>query len=183
MLEDAESTPTRRSSDLSRPARRLGDSHRARLGTHALLEALRESAAETRIVSNASDPPALLRADFERGIAARIDGRLLPRGRVAKPHPAIFELAFEALGVRAERTLCRRLLTGTSAAPPPACTCQAVWFRADDDPDGPEPDFQAFTQMDVLGRSPPRAAESPLRSRKTPKIKSCGVESVATMVR
>ena len=29
-------------------------------------------------------------------------------------------------------------------------TCQAVWFRADDDPEGPEPDFQAFTQMDVL---------------------------------
>jgi hypothetical protein len=29
-------------------------------------------------------------------------------------------------------------------------TCQAVWFRADDDPEAPEPDFQAFTQMDVL---------------------------------
>jgi len=29
-------------------------------------------------------------------------------------------------------------------------TCQAVWFRADDDRDAPEPDFQAFTQMDVL---------------------------------
>ncbi len=29
-------------------------------------------------------------------------------------------------------------------------TCQAVWFAADDAVDGPEPDFQAFTQMDVL---------------------------------
>jgi FMN phosphatase YigB (HAD superfamily) len=29
-------------------------------------------------------------------------------------------------------------------------TCQALWFRADDDPAAPEPDFQAFTQMDVL---------------------------------
>ena len=29
-------------------------------------------------------------------------------------------------------------------------TCQALWFRADDDPTAPEPDFQAFTQMDVL---------------------------------
>ena len=29
-------------------------------------------------------------------------------------------------------------------------TCQALWFRADDDPGAPEPDFQAFTQMDVL---------------------------------
>jgi hypothetical protein len=29
-------------------------------------------------------------------------------------------------------------------------TCQAMWFRADDDESGPEPDFQAFTQLDVL---------------------------------
>jgi len=29
-------------------------------------------------------------------------------------------------------------------------TCQAVWFRADDDPSAPEPDFVVVTQMDVL---------------------------------
>ena len=29
-------------------------------------------------------------------------------------------------------------------------TVQALWFRADENPDGIEPDFQAFTQMDVL---------------------------------
>jgi hypothetical protein len=29
-------------------------------------------------------------------------------------------------------------------------TVQAVWFRADEHPDGGEPDYQAFTQMDVL---------------------------------
>jgi FMN phosphatase YigB (HAD superfamily) len=29
-------------------------------------------------------------------------------------------------------------------------TCQAVWFVADDAPGAVEPDFQAFTQMDVL---------------------------------
>jgi hypothetical protein len=28
-------------------------------------------------------------------------------------------------------------------------TCQALWFRADADEE-PEPDFRAFTQMDVL---------------------------------
>jgi hypothetical protein len=28
-------------------------------------------------------------------------------------------------------------------------TCQALWFRADGG-EGREPDFQAFTQMDVL---------------------------------
>jgi hypothetical protein len=29
-------------------------------------------------------------------------------------------------------------------------TVQALWFRADEHPDGREPDFRAFTQMDVL---------------------------------
>ena len=29
-------------------------------------------------------------------------------------------------------------------------TVQARWFRADAHPDGVEPDFEAFTQMDVL---------------------------------
>jgi hypothetical protein len=29
-------------------------------------------------------------------------------------------------------------------------TAQALWFRADDHPDGAEPDYQAFTQLDVL---------------------------------
>jgi hypothetical protein len=29
-------------------------------------------------------------------------------------------------------------------------TVQALWFRADENPDGGEPDFMAFTQMDVL---------------------------------
>ena len=29
-------------------------------------------------------------------------------------------------------------------------TVQALWFRADADPGAPEPDYQAFTQMDVL---------------------------------
>jgi hypothetical protein len=27
---------------------------------------------------------------------------------------------------------------------------QALWFRADDHPEGREPDHRAFTQMDVL---------------------------------
>ncbi len=29
-------------------------------------------------------------------------------------------------------------------------TAQALWFRAEDDPGGIEPDFRAFTQFDVL---------------------------------
>ena len=70
-----------------------------------------------------------------------------------KPHPAIFERALEGLGVAAERTL----FVGDSlaidlagAAAVGMRTCQALWFRADDDPAAAEPDFRAFTQMDVL---------------------------------
>ena len=29
-------------------------------------------------------------------------------------------------------------------------TVQALWFRAEQEPGGPEPDFLAFTPMDVL---------------------------------
>ena len=29
-------------------------------------------------------------------------------------------------------------------------TVQAMWFRADEHAEGGEPDYQAFTQMDVL---------------------------------
>ena len=29
-------------------------------------------------------------------------------------------------------------------------TVQAIWFRADEHAEGGEPDYQAFTQMDVL---------------------------------
>jgi FMN phosphatase YigB (HAD superfamily) len=72
---------------------------------------------------------------------------------VRKPHPAIFQRALDALSVAAEDTL----FVGDSLASDLGGakalgmhTCQALWFRADDDPAGPEPDFQAFTQMDVL---------------------------------
>jgi hypothetical protein len=29
-------------------------------------------------------------------------------------------------------------------------TVQALWFRGDEHPDGAEPDYKAFTQLDVL---------------------------------
>jgi putative hydrolase of the HAD superfamily len=69
-----------------------------------------------------------------------------------KPHPAIFECAMGDLGVEPEHTLfvgdrLRQDVGGAAAAG--MRTVQALWSRADDG-DGPEPDFQAFTQMDVL---------------------------------
>jgi putative hydrolase of the HAD superfamily len=130
-------------------------SHQLASTTHGLLEALRARGLKLGLVSNAFDPPALLHRDLERlGIAERIDVAVFSSeiGR-RKPHPAIFERALEALDVRADRAL----FVGDSfeadiggAAALGMRTCQALWFRADDDLDGAEADFQAFTQMDVV---------------------------------
>jgi putative hydrolase of the HAD superfamily len=130
-------------------------SHQLASTTHALLEVLRSHGLKLGIVSNAFDSPAFLHRDLEQlGVAERIDVAVFA-SEVGwrKPHPAIFERALEALGVTAERTL----FVGDSlaadlggAAALGMRTCQAVWFRADDDPAAPEPDFQAFTQLDVL---------------------------------
>ena len=123
--------------------------------THALLESLRGRGLKLGVVSNAFDPPELLRRDFERlGIAERIDAAVFASEVGSrKPHPAIFERALGALGVVAERTL----FVGDSlevdiagAAALGMHTCQALWFRADEDETAPEPDFRAFTQMDVI---------------------------------
>ena len=45
-------------------------------------------------------------------------------------------------------TGCSRTFAGADALG--MTTVQALWFRADENPDGAEPDHQAFTQMDVL---------------------------------
>jgi putative hydrolase of the HAD superfamily len=131
------------------PARQLADT------THALLESLRERGLKLGLVSNAFDPPDLLHRDLAQfGLAERLDVALFSSevGR-RKPDPEIFQRALDALGVAAREAL----FVGDSLANDIAGaaalglrTCQALWFRADDDPGGPEPDFQAFTQMDVL---------------------------------
>lgn len=131
------------------PARQLAAT------THALLESLRERGLKLGLVSNAFDPPDLLHRDLAQfGIAERVDFAVFSSevGR-RKPDPEIFRRALDALGV----TPPEALFVGDSLASDIAGaaalglrTCQALWFRADDDPGGPEPDFQAFTQMDVL---------------------------------
>jgi len=131
------------------PARQLADT------THALLESLRERGLKVGLVSNAFDPPALLHRDLEQlGVAERLDVAVFSSevGR-RKPDAAIFEHALAALGIAAGSTLFVGDTLATDIAGAAALgmhTCQAVWFRADDDRDAPEPDFQAFTQMDVL---------------------------------
>src|SRR3954452_8811616 len=122
--------------------------------THALLETLRERGLKLGLVSNAIDPPDLLHRDLERhGIASRVDVAVFSSevGR-RKPDPAIYRHALDALGVVPERALFVGDTLHTDIAGAKALgmhTCQALWFYADSDEE-PEPEFRAFTQMDVL---------------------------------
>jgi putative hydrolase of the HAD superfamily len=131
------------------PARHMGDS------THALLDSLRSRGLRVGLVSNAFDPPWLLHEDLERmGLAERLDTVVFSSevGR-RKPDPLIFETALQRLGVEPERTLFvgdRRYEDVRGAAEVGMRTVLALWFRADDDERGVEPDHEAFTQMDVL---------------------------------
>ena len=131
------------------PARVLGST------THALLEALRSRGLRLGLVSNAFDPGWLLHRDLaQMGIAERIDYAVFSSevGK-RKPHPEIFERALEALEVAPDEALFvgdRLYEDVRGAAEVGMTTVQAVWFRADEHPDGGEPDYQAFTQMDVL---------------------------------
>jgi HAD superfamily hydrolase (TIGR01509 family) len=135
--------------DAWQPARLLAST------THALLESLRSDGLKLGLVSNALDPPDLLHRDLAQfGVAERLDFAVFSSeiGR-RKPHPAIFERALAELGVEAGATL----FVGDSLACDVAGahalgmhTCQAVWFRADEDAGAPEPDFVAVTQLDVL---------------------------------
>jgi len=131
------------------PARMLAST------THALLDSLRGQGLRIGLVSNAIDPPWLLHRDLEQlGVAERLDVALFS-SEVGwrKPHPAMFERALGELGVEPARAL----FVGDSlandvggAAGLGMRTCQALWFSADDAAGAPEPDFRAFTQMDVL---------------------------------
>jgi putative hydrolase of the HAD superfamily len=131
------------------PARQLAAT------THALLESLRERGLKLGLVSNAFDPPDLLHRDLAQlGIAERLDVALFSSevGR-RKPDPEIFQRALAALAVAPSEALFVGDTLASDIAGAAALgmhTCQALWFRADDDPGAPEPDFQAFTQMDVL---------------------------------
>jgi putative hydrolase of the HAD superfamily len=121
----------------------------------ALLESLRERGLKLGLVSNAFDPGWLLHRDLEQmGLAERLDFAVFSSevGK-RKPHPAIFERALEALGVAAVDAVFvgdRLLEDVRGAGELGMTTVQALWFRVDESLDGGEPDFQAFTQMDVL---------------------------------
>jgi putative hydrolase of the HAD superfamily len=88
------------------------------------------------------------------GLAERLDAAVFSSevGK-RKPHPAIFEAMLERLDVAPEDALFvgdRRLEDVQGAKALGMTTVQALWFRADDAELGIDPDFEAFTPMDVL---------------------------------
>jgi putative hydrolase of the HAD superfamily len=131
------------------PARQMGAQ------THALLDSLRDRGLATGLVSNAFDPGWLLHGDLaSMGLAERLDAAVFSSeiGK-RKPHPAIFEAVLSRLGVAPEETLFvgdRRYEDVRGAKELGMTTVLALWFRADDDERGLDPDFEAFTPMDVL---------------------------------
>ena len=122
----------------------------------ALLESLRGRGIKTGLVANSWPEPArLLRADVAAfGLEPLLDVMVFSEEvGAAKPDPAIFRRALEELGVEPFATMFvgDRLDTDVQgAANLGMTTVQALWFSADDSTGSIEPDFLAFTPMDVL---------------------------------
>ena len=118
---------------------------------HALLESLRGRGLKLAVVAQAwPEPPRLLRRRLEQlGIAERVDAVVVVEEGEAT---STFERALAELGVAGEDAIFvgDRLDRDVQvAANLGMTTVQALWFRADDTP-GIEPDFMAFTPMDVV---------------------------------
>jgi putative hydrolase of the HAD superfamily len=121
----------------------------------ALLEALRARGIKTGVILNSwPDPGRVLRGDIERaGLTGLLDTIVISSEvGMRKPDPGIFRLALDQLGVEPHDAMFvgDRLETDVQgAANLGMTTVQALWFNADDTP-SIEPDFMAFTPMDVL---------------------------------
>jgi putative hydrolase of the HAD superfamily len=121
----------------------------------ALLDSLRARGLRTAVVGNSwPDPARVLRADVcAFGLADRLDALVFSEEVGArKPAPEIFLHACRALGVEPEAAMHvgdDLVADVQGAANLGMTTVQALWFRADDT-QGIEPDFMAFTPMDVL---------------------------------
>ena len=140
--------------------------------THALLETLRERGLKLGLVSNAFDPPRAPPPRPRRSSASRSGSTSRcsrPRSGGASRDPAIFERALEALGVAAGASALRRRHArdrprrrgGARHAHVPGALVPGRRR-----PRRAEPDFRAFTQMDVLTAVTRLSGEWRLRFRK-----------------
>jgi putative hydrolase of the HAD superfamily len=129
--------------------------HQALGSAQAMLAALRGRGLKTALVANSwPDPARLLRGDVEAfGLSELFDVIVFSEEVGSrKPEPEIFLHALRQLGVEPENAMFvgdRLDADVQGAARVGMATVQALWFRADDTP-GIEPDFLAFTPMDVL---------------------------------
>jgi HAD superfamily hydrolase (TIGR01509 family) len=123
--------------------------------SEALLDSLHDRGLKTGLVSNAWDPRWLLERDLdEMGLLPRLDAIVFSSEvGVRKPRPEIFYRALDALGVEPGRTMFvgdRLKADIKGAAELGMTTVQAMWFRAEESENGIEPDYRAFTMVDVL---------------------------------
>jgi putative hydrolase of the HAD superfamily len=130
------------------PARKVGSM------SEALLDSLRDRGLKTGVVSNTWDPRWLLERDLEEmGLLARLDTTVFSSDvGVRKPRPEIFYRALDEVGAEPGRAVFvgDRLQADISgAAELGMTTIQAMWFRAEED-DAIQPDYRAFTMVDVL---------------------------------
>ncbi|HEX4525188.1 MAG TPA: HAD family hydrolase [Gaiellaceae bacterium] len=130
--------------------------HAVLASAQALLGSLRGRGVKTGVVANSwPEPPRVLRADAAAfGLAPLLDIMVFSEEvGAAKPQPQIFLHALGRLGVEPVNAMFvgDRLETDVQgAANLGMTTVQALWFTADDSTVGIEPDFLAFTPMDVL---------------------------------
>lgn len=123
---------------------------------HALLESLRSRGLRLAVVANGWPEPARLtrRRMTELGVAERVDAIVLAdEVGVRKPDARIFHAALDALAVEATGAIHvgdRLDHDVAGAANAGLTTVQAVWFTADERTVDVEPDYVAFTPMDVL---------------------------------
>jgi putative hydrolase of the HAD superfamily len=131
------------------PARRVASM------SEALLDSLRDRGLKTGLVSNAWDPRWLMERELaSMGLLERLDAIVFSSEvGVRKPRPEIFYRALDELGVEPERSVFvgdRLEADIKGAAELGMTTVQAMWFRAEENDDGVEPDYRAFTMVDVL---------------------------------
>jgi putative hydrolase of the HAD superfamily len=128
--------------------------HRIESAVLELIDELRADGLKVGVISNAFDPPALMRELFaEIGLLGRLDAIALSAevGK-RKPHPVIFESALAQAGVEPGEALMvgdrlREDVAGAQALG--IATVQARWF-ADDDSAVAAPDAVANMPAEVL---------------------------------